>query len=41
MKGSKVDREAEAAKWNVTLNQIFNPIVQKGGFDDTNKFVDE
>ena len=41
VRGSKVDREAEAAKWNVTMNHIFNPIVQKGGFDDTNKFVDE
>lgn len=41
VRGSNVDPKVEASKWNVTMNHIFNPIIQKGGFDDTNKFVDE
>ena len=41
IRGSKFDAAEEARKWNVELRHIYNPIIQVGDFDNTNKFIDE
>jgi hypothetical protein len=35
------DKDTEIRKWAVTLNHVFNPIIQTSSFDTTNKFIDE